>query len=186
MEALSGFERKIPSGNGRRRDQSRHISHRVLIMSYRISGLSPSRFEHLFGLDDQALASLGVSRRLVTPGEGVPDRIELRDARAGEHVLLLNYMHQPANTAYQSRHAIFIVEHAAQAADVVDSVPAVMTSRLISLRSFDAAHEMISADVAHGSELEPLIIQQLAHPQVAYLHAHYAKPGCYAALIERA
>jgi hypothetical protein len=26
----------------------------------------------------------------------------------------------------------------------------------------------------------------LADPHVAYLHAHYAKPGCYAARIDRA
>jgi hypothetical protein len=38
----------------------------------------------------------------------------------------------------------------------------------------------------HGSEAEPVIERLLANPRTAYLHAHYAKAGCYAARIERA
>lgn len=34
--------------------------------------------------------------------------------------------------------------------------------------------------------LKPLIFSFLAKPGVAYLHAHYAKRGCYAARIVRA
>ena len=45
---------------------------------------------------------------------------------------------------------------------------------------------MIEGDVCDGRELDAPIHQLLAKPEVAYLHAHYAKPGCYAARIERA
>jgi hypothetical protein len=37
-----------------------------------------------------------------------------------------------------------------------------------------------------GAEVEGLIEKLLANPEVAYLQAHFAKRGCYAARIERA
>jgi hypothetical protein len=42
------------------------------------------------------------------------------------------------------------------------------------------------ADVVEGAAAAPVIARMLANPGVAYLHAHYAKPGCYAARIDRA
>jgi hypothetical protein len=45
---------------------------------------------------------------------------------------------------------------------------------------------MLHADLEDGSKLEPLIVRFLADLEVAYLHAHYAKRGCYAARIVRA
>ncbi|MFV3456565.1 DUF1203 domain-containing protein, partial [Mycobacterium tuberculosis] len=37
----------------------------------------------------------------------------------GDAAILLNYEHQPADTPYRSRHAIFVREGAQQALDVV-------------------------------------------------------------------
>jgi hypothetical protein len=99
--------------------------------------------------------------------------------------LLLNYTHQPADTPYRASHAIFVREGADQAAEFVGEVPEVMRLRMISLRSFNEVGEMLDADLAEGGEIEPLILRFLADPDVAYLHAHYAKRGCYAARIER-
>lgn len=45
---------------------------------------------------------------------------------------------------------------------------------------------MIDADLAEGPEAERTIERMLADPGVAYLHAHYARPGCFAARIDRA
>ncbi len=68
----------------------------------------------------------------------------------------------------------------------VDTIPETLSLRPISLRAFNAAGEMVDADLTDGSELEVLIERFLANPEVAYLHAHYAKRGCYAARIDRA
>jgi hypothetical protein len=155
-------------------------------MSYRVLGLEPAQFQHLFGLADEALALHGARRYQVDRSPGFPDRIEVRDAEPGETVLLLNYTHLPADNPYGSRHAIFVREGAAAAHDGVDSLPQALSLRPISLRAFDAQHEMVDADLADGAALEPLIERFLARPDVAYLHAHYAKRGCYAARIERA
>jgi hypothetical protein len=152
-------------------------------MSFRITGLSARSFAHLFGLSDAELARHGAQRH---QGAGLPDRVELRDTTADERVLLINHEHQPADTPFRSRHAIFVREHAGAAFDAVDSVPAALRTRLLSLRAVDAQHLMVDADVVDGAQAEGLIERLLARPDVAYVHAHFARRGCYAALIQRA
>lgn len=44
---------------------------------------------------------------------------------------------------------------------------------------------MIEADLTEGAEAAALIERFFANPNVAYIHAHYARRGCFAALIER-
>lgn len=155
-------------------------------MSFRISGLSPEPFRHLFGLSEEELARKGVMRYVVDKKPGFPDRIAMRDIDIGERVLLLNHICQPADTPYRATHAIFIGEGAEAAYDRVGEIPEVMRVRLLSLRAYDAQHMMIDADVVDGREVEPVIERLLANPQVAYVHAHNAKRGCYSGLIERA
>lgn len=154
-------------------------------MSFRMTGLNPEPFRHLYGLSDDALAAHGVKRCIADAKPGFPDRIELRDADPGESVLLLNFKHQPANTPYQASHAIYVREGADIAYDRINEIPEVLCARLISLRAFDGEHMMIDADVVDGRELNEVIGRFLADPNVSYLQAHYAKRGCYAAQIER-
>jgi hypothetical protein len=154
-------------------------------MRFRITGLDPSLFSHLAGLSDDALTRLGARRHVVDAKPGFPDRIEMRDLDIGETAILLNFEHQPSDTPYRSRHAIFVREGAEQAAGLIDTVPDVLRSRMISLRAFDTVGEMVDADLADGPDLVPLIAHFFDNPATAYLHAHYAKPGCYAGLIVR-
>ena len=154
-------------------------------MSYRITGLSPEPFRHLFGLPDAELAARGVQRWTATPGSRLPDRIEVRDAEPGETLLLLNHEHQPAPTPYRATHAIFVREGATTASSYEDEIPEAMRSRMLSLRAFDAAHLMVDAELVDGREAEAAIARLFAQPAVAYLQAHYATRGCYAARIDR-
>ena len=156
-------------------------------MRFRILGLDPAPFLPLYGLPDAELARHGVTRHVADRTPGFPDRVELRDLEPGETALLLNYEHQPADTPYRSRHAIFVREGAQQRwQGEVGEVPALLRSRTLSVRAFDARHLMVDAGVVDGREVEGLIARLLEDPRVAYLHAHYAGRGCYAALIERA
>ena len=155
-------------------------------MHFRVTGLSPEPFVSLYGLDAAGLARRGVQRLAVDACPGFPDRIELRDAQPGESVLLLNYEHQPAPTPYRAAHAIFVREGALAPYDAVDEIPAALRTRTLSLRAFDAGHQMVDADLVDGQAAETLIARLLAVPKVAYLQAHYARRGCYAARIERA
>lgn len=154
-------------------------------MSFRISGLSPEPFRHLYGLSDSALATVGARRYTVDSKPGFPDRIEVRDLEPGETALLVNHVHQPADNPYRASHAIFVREGAKQAFDCVGQVPEALRIRPISLRAFDADHYMVDAELVDGTELAALIERCFANPKVAYLHAHYARRGCYAARIDR-
>jgi hypothetical protein len=155
-------------------------------MDFRIQGLSPEPFLPLYGLSDEELASRSAKRYIANAESGFPDRIEMRDAQPGERLILVNYVHQPAATPYRASHAVFVLEGAEETYDTVNEVPEVLRRRLISIRAFDLNHWMIEGDVCDGRELDTTIQRLLAKSEVGYLHAHYAKPGCYAARIERA
>ncbi len=156
------------------------------MISYRITGLSPEPFAHLFGLNDEALAAHGVKRYIVDQQPGFPDRIEMRDLEVGEHALLLHYEHQPAATPYRSSHAIYVREGASAAYDGINEIPDVMRTRPLSLRAFDRDDMMIDADLADGTDAETVIQRFFANPDVAYIHIHNAKRGCYSGRVDRA
>ena len=153
-------------------------------MNFTVSGLSPEPFVPLYGLSDGELAAHR-ARRVVVDRSGFPERIEMRDAAVGETLLLVNFEHQPADTPYRSSHAVYVREGATERWSG-DHLPEVMRKRLLSLRGFSADGSMVAADVIDGSEAEQLIERLFGDPAVAYIHAHYAKPGCYAARIDRA
>ncbi len=81
-------------------------------MSFQITGLDAAPFRRFYGLSDDELQSVGVKRLIADTSPGFPDRIELRDVEQGEALLLLNYLHQPADTPYRASHAIFVREWA--------------------------------------------------------------------------
>jgi hypothetical protein len=154
-------------------------------MSFVVSALPAEAFRPLFGLSDQALAERGIQRRTVD-SPGSPCRVTLEDAHVGETVLLMNYEHQPADTPFRSRHAIFVREGAADRRFAPGEIPPAFTARkFLSLRAFDAEGMMVDADITPTAELPEAIDRLLANPEAAYLHAHYAGAGCYAARIDR-
>jgi hypothetical protein len=156
-----------------------------IAMSFRITGLSPEPFRPLFGLSDQELAVQGVRRYVADSKPGFPDRVEMRDAEPGETVLLMNYTHQPADTPYRASHAIFVIEGAKVRYDRIDEVPHALRLRTLSLRAFDKDDLIVDADLVDGGNVESAIQRFFADPRVTYIHAHYAKYGCYAARIDR-
>ncbi len=92
-------------------------------------------------------------------------------------MLLVNYEHLAVANPYRSRYAIYVREDANEARPAVDEIPQALGIRLLSLRGFSAAGELLEADVAAGDALRVVIERMFANPAVAYLHAHNAKPG---------
>lgn len=154
-------------------------------MSFRITGLSPEPFRPLFGLRDEQLAAKGVKRYVADSAPGFPDRIEIRDAQPGESVLLLNYTHQPASSPYHSKYAIYVLEGAKERYDRIDTVPEALRVRTLSLRAFDKNDMIVDADLVDGRQVEGLIERFFNNSNVAYIHAHYARYGCYGGRIDR-
>jgi hypothetical protein len=154
-------------------------------MPFRVSGLNPEPFCHLYGLSEAQLLAQGARRYTVDKTPGFPDRIELRDLAPGETALLVNYTHQAADTPYRASHAIFVREGAQKCVSVIDEIPEVMQRRMLSLRAFDAAHMMVDATLVDGRQARETVERLLSNDSVAYIQAHYAQRGCYAARIER-
>src|SRR3982750_3150392 len=142
-------------------------------MSFRVTGLSPEPFRHLFGLADEELARHGVRRYVADAKPGFPDRIEIGDAEPGETLLLVNYVHQAADTPYRASHAIFVRERDVAPTDLVDDLPPPVRARPLPLRAFDAGGLMVDGDLVDGAEAETLIERLFADASVAYIHAHY-------------
>lgn len=154
-------------------------------MSFHVRGLDPGLFSNLHALSDADLKTRGIVRVRVDEKPGAPCRVSLDDAEIGEAVLLLGYDHQPADTPYQQQGPIFVRQTSARFVGE-GLVPPALARRPLSLRGFDAQHMMIEADLVHGRNSAALIERFFANPEVAYIHAHYAKRGCFAARFDRA
>lgn len=154
-------------------------------MHFRITGLPAEPFSDLLTMSDAELAQRHAQRRVADCKPGYPCRISLTEAEPGEQVLLVNYEHLAVDSPYRSSHAIY-VRRGERRFDAVDTVPAMLRSRVLSLRGFDDAGLMTAADIVGGRELETAIAAMFADPKTTYLHVHFAKPGCYAARVDRA
>lgn len=154
-------------------------------MDFRIRGLDPAPFARYFEMDDAELARHRAVRRIADSKPGFPCRVSLADIEPGTPVILLNYEHLPVDSPYRASHAIF-VGAGASSFDAVNVVPQALRDRLLGIRAFDADGMMVDAEISEGSVVEPLLARFLDRPDVAYLHAHYARRGCFAARIDRA
>jgi Protein of unknown function (DUF1203) len=70
--------------------------------------------------------------------------------------------------------------------DAVDAVPQQLRLRTLAVRAFDADAMMTGWELVEGRYLEGVIERLFANARAAYLHVHFAAPGCYAARVERA
>jgi hypothetical protein len=155
-------------------------------MCFRIRGIDPAPFRSLYGLSEPALAAKGARRFVADSKPGFPDRVELRDLEPGETALLVNYVHQPADTPYRASHAIFVREGAQAAFEAVGELPEALKLRPLSLRAFDQDDMMVDAELVDGALAAGVIETWFEGEAVAYVQAHYAKRGCFAAQIDRA
>jgi hypothetical protein len=155
-------------------------------MSFIVTGLPIETFRPLFGLSDEALAERGVVRVTAKADGRYPCRVSLEDAAPGDTLLLANFESHSAPTPYRSAYAIYVNEAATETRQLEDELPPVLRGRPIALRVFDAAGMLIAAELALHDNVRQALERQLADPACAYIHAHNAAAGCYAARIERA
>lgn len=154
-------------------------------MPFLIHALEPDRFQSLFSMSDDELQQHHARRVAVEANPGTPCRVSLRDAEVGEEVVLVHYEHQSADSPFRSSHAIYVRNNVAQCFLDEDEVPALFRHRLMSVRAFSKDHIMINADAVEGTHLELILKRFLDDQDVDYIHLHYAKPGCFAARVER-
>lgn len=154
-------------------------------MAFQISAMSGAPFQHFFEMTDEALAAHGARRVVADSHPGFPCRVSLEDAQVGETLILCNHTHLDALSPYAASHAIYVRQDATEAKPAVGDIPPVLTSRILSVRAFDADGYMIEADVTQGRELAPLLDRLLDRADVAFVDIHNAKQGCFAARAHR-
>lgn len=150
---------------------------------FRIAGLDPGRFSHLYGRSEAELAEQHVYRYRVDASPGFPDRIEMRDLEPGESALLVNYTHLDQPLPYRSSHAVFVREGATKPYDAIDEIPQVLRRRILSVRAFDDAAMMLDGDVIDGAALPDQVQALLSDSRVDFIDVHFARRGCFGARI---
>jgi hypothetical protein len=153
--------------------------------SFQLIGLDPAPFEPLFLQSDEQLQGAGIVRRIASENPGFPCRVSLEDAEIGDELLLLPYTHHAVVSPYQAAGPIFIRRGARQRTLAAGEVPAYVTRRLISLRAYDAGHMMIDALVCEGRLVADKLEHLFDNPDIAYIHLHNAKQGCFSCLAQR-
>ena len=125
-------------------------------------------------------------RMTVSDKPGFPCRISLTDREIGEDVLLLSHVSHDVANPYRASHAIFVAEGAGGPAQLVDEIPPVFATRVLSLRGFDADGMMVDAILTQPGEADEGIRKLFGIPRIETIHAHNAVRGCFSAKIERA
>jgi uncharacterized protein DUF1203 len=153
--------------------------------SFQLVGIDPEQFEPLFQLPHEELKRHGAMRQYASESPGYPCRVSLQDAEAGEELLLLPYLHQPAASPYRASGPIYVRRGAKRCTLEAGDVPSYVTRRLMSVRAYDGAHMMVAASVSEGTLAAQEILRFFENPQVSYIHLHNAKRGCFSCRVDR-
>jgi hypothetical protein len=153
---------------------------------WHLSGIDHRPFEQLFALSDQQLAEIGAVRRIATESPGFPCRISLEDAQVGEELLLLPYQHHPSASPYRATGPIFVRRGSQRRVLGAGELPAYVSSRLISVRAYDAAAFMVDASVCEGTAVAAELDRVFSNAEVVYVHLHNARQGCFSCQVSRA
>jgi hypothetical protein len=153
-------------------------------MTYQVRGLDKAAFEPMFSLSDEELYARR-ARRQVASGSGEPCRVSLKDASAGETVILLNHVSHDVETPFRTSHAIYVRELAEQAPVYADELPPMLDVRTLGLRAFDAAGVLRAGSIARPGKGDMWVRRLLEQPGITEVHAHNAAYGCFLAKIVR-
>lgn len=153
-------------------------------MTYRIEGLAPEAFESLFSMTDGELAERNAVRVTADSPSGYPCRVSLQDADEGEEMVLLSFVSHDVQTPFRTTYGIY-VRRGAETASYADEAPALLQSRTLGLRGFDAEGMLRGALLALPGEADTRIRELFDRDEIATIHAHNAAYGCFLARIER-
>ncbi len=110
----------------------------------------------------------------------------MRDAATGDELLLFSYSPFTGPAPYRTVGPIYV--HAGACAPYEDggAIPEQLRTRLLAVRGYGADGRLRAADVCEGAVLEDSVLRFFRDPDVAELHVHFARAGCYACKVVRA
>jgi len=151
-----------------------------------IKALPKGKFNEFMRLSDEKLASMHARWQMVDSSPGNPCRVSLIDAKVGEKVLALPFIHHDVDSPYRASGPIFVREHAETVHLGINEIPTMLRHRQLSLRAYDTNKIMIEAGVVQGEDLELFIEKQFNNVCVEYIHIHNAAQGCFHCAVYRA
>jgi hypothetical protein len=133
----------------------------------------------------EAAQSGPAGRHVVADGPS-PCRRCLRNAAVGDELILLPYDPFTVRSPYTGEGPVFVHADGCKAHEPEpDALPEQVHGRQFSVRAYDEEAMMVDAEIVPGDRLAERAHALLA-PGVAFLHAHFAGPGCFAFRIDRA
>jgi hypothetical protein len=113
-----------------------------------------------------------------------PCRRCLRDALEGEPLVLAPYNPFTRPSPYAGEGPVFV--HADGCEPFAGDETEQVEGRTLSIRAYDADAMLAGAAVLPGERFEEGVRTLLGDPGVAFLHVHFAGPGCFAFRVDRA
>lgn len=151
-------------------------------MTYRIEALPLSPFIPYFAMSDSELAAVGARRWVADLPGRAPCRVSLRDADAGERLVLVNHAHLIDPTSpYRAAGPIFVREEAVERAPITGPAPETLRKRTLSLRLYDRRNMMLDGLVVEGTDLDARLAEAFRNAALKQVHIHFAPRGCYLA-----
>ncbi len=140
------------------------------------------RFRHS-GLDDRG----NTVRRSLSTGTGGPCRHCLRNAAAGEALLLGSYNLPGPLGIYWTPSPIFVHAAACTRFAGADQVPEIVRTSLVSVRAYDGDDQCIYelGQVLDGVAVDAALERALADRRTQFVNIHTARPGCLLCRVER-
>ena len=155
-------------------------------MPYRIEALPLAPFAAFLSMSGRELAAVGARRWVADAPGRAPCRVSLRDADAGERLVLVNHAHlTDPGSPYRASGPIFVREAAVEVSAIEGPAPGMLARRPLSLRVYDARNMMIEGEAVDGRHLDDRLASWFGHPDTAQVHIHFAPRGCYLARATR-
>lgn len=135
--------------------------------------------------DAEALRAGGGPAYTADEAPGYPCRRCLKDAEVGDDLILVSHDPFGSQSKYRSASPIFLHRRSCTPDPGVGELPAQLTRRRLSVRSFDQSEMMIDAAVIDGQDLEETILGFFGESQSHRIHVHNAERGCWAVNVDR-
>lgn len=153
-------------------------------INFKITAIE-NKYNHLFNLNEEELASKGVIKMIVDQKPGYLCRVSLEDVEIGEEVILFPFEHHETDSPYKASGPIFIRKNAEKANLEINKIPEMLFKRLQSLRVYDKNGIMIDAKTLEGKEIRKEIESIFNNNSASYIQIHNANPGCYNCQVNR-
>ena len=122
--------------------------------------------------------------RLTAEG-GEPLRCCLRDAAAGEAIVLFGYEPALPSSPYREVGAVYAHAEPCAGPDAPGRYPSAWRGRQQVLRAYDRRGWIRDARVHDGTDPEAVLVDLLADPEVVLIHSRNVAYGCYMLAVTR-